>query len=453
MTAETKMTASDTPPPLTWGAIVRLGLAQAALGAMVVITTSLLNRVMLVELALPATLAGLFLAVNYGAQTLRPRWGHGLDRGGRVRVWILGGLAVLGAGATLAAAGVAATPTAPLLGPVAVGVGYLLVGVGGGAAGTTVLAFLAIRTAPARRAEAASLTWIMMISGIIISSIAASIALETFSLGRLVAVAAVICAVAWMVAFAAVAGLDDRRPSERRLAAKTPFFEALGEVWREPDARLFTLFVFVSMIAYNFQELIFEPFGGHAFGLGVHETARLTALHQGGVLAGMIGVPALGRLRGGWTGAALKQITIFGCVASAASLGALAVGGLVGPGFPIHAAAFALGLANGVFAVAAIGSMMALAGVGAEGREGVRMGLWGAAQGLAFGVGGVLGAVCLDIVTALVGHRVAAYPPVFALEAAVFLAAALIAARVRTREAVAAGPSGRAGTPALAEPI
>ena len=64
---------------------------------------------------------------------------------------------------------------------------------------------------------------------------------------------------------------------------------------------------------------------------------------------------------------------------------------------------FALGVANGAFAVAAIGSMMGLAGTGREAREGVRMGLWGAAQAIAFGLGGFSGTVAADLARHLHG--------------------------------------------------
>ena len=69
--------------PLGWLGIVRLGLVQTALGAIVVLTTSTLNRVMVVELALPATLPGALVAMHYAVQVLRPRLGYGSDVSGR----------------------------------------------------------------------------------------------------------------------------------------------------------------------------------------------------------------------------------------------------------------------------------------------------------------------------------------------------------------------------------
>ena len=86
-----------------WSAIVRLGLVQAALGAVVVLCTSTLNRVMVVELALPALLPGVLVALHYVVQVVRPRLGHGADVGGRSTPWIIGGIAVLAFGGTLAA--------------------------------------------------------------------------------------------------------------------------------------------------------------------------------------------------------------------------------------------------------------------------------------------------------------------------------------------------------------
>lgn len=90
------------PQPLGWFGIFRLGLVQAAIGAIVVITTSTLNRVLVVELALPAMIPGALVALHYFVQILRPRLGYSSDVGGRRTPWIIGGMGVLGFGAVLA---------------------------------------------------------------------------------------------------------------------------------------------------------------------------------------------------------------------------------------------------------------------------------------------------------------------------------------------------------------
>ena len=75
---------------LGWLGIIRLGLVQTALGSIVVLTTATINRVMVVELALPAVLPGLLVGLHYGVQLSRPRFGHGSDLGGRRTPWIIG---------------------------------------------------------------------------------------------------------------------------------------------------------------------------------------------------------------------------------------------------------------------------------------------------------------------------------------------------------------------------
>jgi len=98
--------------PLGWLGIVRLGsawcrlgLVQAGLGAVVVLATATLNRVMVIELALPALIPGALVAFHYGVQVLRPRLGYGSDLGGRRTPWILGGMAALAVGGAGVCAG------------------------------------------------------------------------------------------------------------------------------------------------------------------------------------------------------------------------------------------------------------------------------------------------------------------------------------------------------------
>jgi len=137
-----------------------------ALGAIVVLTTSTLNRLMVVELALPATLPGLLVALHYGIQMTRPKWGFASDAGGHRTQWIIGGMIALGAGALLATFGIVLFEGSFALGLAVSIVAYAFIGLGVGASGTSLLALLATTTAPERRAAAATITWLMMIFGI-----------------------------------------------------------------------------------------------------------------------------------------------------------------------------------------------------------------------------------------------------------------------------------------------
>lgn len=427
--------------PLGWLGVARLGLVQASLGAVVVMTTTTLNRVMVVELALPAVVPGALVAFHYAVQALRPRWGHGSDGTGRRTPWILGGMAALSAGGVGAAAGVALIPAAPAFGLVVAALGYLLVGLGVGSAGTSLLTLAATRVPPERRAASAAVIWIMMIAGFAVTAGTAGAFLEPFSMARLVRVVGAVCALVLPLSALALLGLEGRvAPSPRGPApARVAFGPALRQVWAEAPVRRFTLFVFVSMLAYGSQDLVLDPFAGRVLGLTPGDTTKLSGLQHGGALAGMLAVAALGALWGRRRPGFLRGCTVAGCAVSAAVLCGIAAAGAL-PGFPLRPAVGLLGFANGAFAVAAVGSMMTLAGRGAPDRAGLRMGVWGAAQALAFGAGAVLAPGLVQAGTALTGAPAPAYAAVFVVQALLFL----LAARLVASAASAAGDAGEA---------
>ncbi|MGR3272947.1 MFS transporter [Thalassococcus profundi] len=410
---------------LSWLSIVRLGLVQMALGAVVVLTTSTLNRLMVVELALPAVLPGLLVALHYGIQITRPNWGFRSDTGGNRTVWIIGGMAALALGGMLAALGVVVLQSSFGAGLAISVLAYALIGLGVGASGTSLLALLATATAPHRRAAAATITWLMMIFGIAMTAGVVGSFLDPYTPALLLRIVGIVTGTALVLTVLAVWGIErgvDAQPE----AEKMPFRQGLAEIWAEPKARNFTLFVFLSMTAYFMQELILEPYAGLVFAFTPGESTTLSGAQNGGVFLGMltVGIAATG-LRFG----SLRNWVVAGCIGSAASLVAIANLGSLGAGAPLMPATVALGFFNGMFAVAAIGSMMALAGEGRDAREGTRMGLWGAAQAIAAGFGGLVGAAAVDVMRGSLPDA-PAFGAVFLFEAALFLAAALMAMRI-----------------------
>jgi BCD family chlorophyll transporter-like MFS transporter len=414
---------------LTWVQIIRLGLVQMALGAIVVLMTSTLNRLMVVELALPAVIPGLLVALHYGVQMSRPKWGHASDAGGQRTRWIIGGVVALGAGALAATVGLIVLEASLLWGMVLSIAAYALIGVGVGASGTSLLALLATTTAPQRRAAAATITWLMMIFGIAMTAGIVGSLIDPYTPLRLIEIVAAVVVIAIAVTCLAVWGIE-RGLKVTREPDPTPFREGLAEVWAEPKARNFTLFVFLAMTAYFMQELILEPYAGLVFGLTPGQTTSLSGAQNGGVFLGMltVGIMATGLKIG-----ALRNWVIAGCLGSAGALAIITLLGPVGPGAPIVPAVVTLGFFNGMFAVAAIGSMMALAGQGRERREGTRMGLWGAAQAIAAGFGGLMGAAMADVLR-LPLTDTQAFGAVFLFEASLFIAAAVVAAKIMDRK-------------------
>jgi BCD family chlorophyll transporter-like MFS transporter len=440
-----------TAAPLGWIGIVRLGLVQTALGAIVVLTTSTLNRVMVVELALPAMLPGALVAIHYAMQVLRPRIGYGSDVSGRRTPWIIAGMAILATGGFAAAIATAWMASDRFAGIALATLAFVAIGAGVGMAGTSLLVLLAKRVDAGRRAAAATTVWLMMIAGFAITAGLAGQALDPFTPQRLVIVAGVVALLAFLVTLVAVVGVEGPRAtgdgSRAKASPEAPetkanFREAIAQVWAEPQSRRFAIFVFVSMLAYSAQDLILEPFAGAVFAFTPGESTKLSGLQHGGVFLGMILVAVAGSVAGGRFGS-LRGWAIGGCVTSAAALMALAIGALVGPGWPLRSCVFALGVANGAFAVAAIGSMMGLAGQGRTAREGTRMGLWGAAQAIAFGLGGFAGTVAADLARWLLASPSLAYASVFAGEAILFLISGALAVQVSRDTALRARPEPR----------
>lgn len=421
---------------LSWIDIIRIGLVQTSIGAVVVIATSTLNRVMVVEIGLPALVPGILMTLHYAVQVLRPRWGHGSDGGQKRTPWIIGGMIILSMGGALAAYGTALMQNDLPIGLFISLIAFLMIGVGVGAAGTSLLTLLAVRSHPARRAPAATIVWTMMIAGFAVTAISAGKALDPFSGERMILVSCIVSLIAVTVSTLAIWGIERKgtdRPQDE--SKKVPFREAFKQVWSEPRTRRFTFFVFTAMFAYNAQDLILEPFAGLVFGMTPGQSTQLGGMQHAGVLVGMILVAIAGYLAGKGEALLLHRCMIGGCIASGIAMAAVAAGGIVGPQWPIREAVFVLGIANGIFSIAAIGSMMAMARSGHESREGVRMGLWGAAQALAFALGGLTGTLAVDLARWAFGSATPAYTSVFLGEAVLFILAALLASFVARTDA------------------
>jgi MFS transporter, BCD family, chlorophyll transporter len=421
-----------------WLSIMRLGLVQACLGAVVVITTSTLNRIMVVEHALPALLPGFLVALHYLVQVVRPRMGYGSDMGGRRTPWILGGMCLLAVSGFAAAGATVLMASNLVLGVLLATIAFVGIGIGVSASGTSLLVLLAKRVDENRRAPAATIVWMMMIVGFAVTAGTAGHLLGAYTPVKLLQVSAGVSVIAMLVTFIALAGLEGHASNQSNTGpqqtlekyAQPAFKQVLKEVWAEPVARQFSIFVFIAMLAYSSQDLILEPFAGAIFGLNAGQTTKLSGLQHGGVLVGMILVALAGGAIGGKRFGSLKAWTIGGCIASAITLFGLVLGGVIGPAWPIRPTVFLMGVANGAFSIAAIGSMMRLASEGKESREGTRMGLWGAAQAMAFGLGGLVGTGASDLARWALGNTGVAYSWVFGFEAVLFLVAAFLAYRL-----------------------
>jgi len=430
---------------LTWPQIARLGLVQASLGSIVVLTTSLLNRVMVIELALPAILPGALVAIHYFIQLIRPRMGFGSDQTRRASPWIRGGILVLASGGVLAAASTILLSHSVVLGIALATVAFLMIGIGVSSSGTALLVLLAKRVEPKKKAAAATCVWLMMIFGFAFTASVSGKFLTPFSFERLLMVSSTVSVIAVIVTFLAIWGMESPVTKNQQLAtkadevesespSKASFREAFAEVWKESRVRSFTWFVFVSMLAYSSQDLILEPFAAVAFGFSPAETTTLSGLQNGGVLIGMLFLAFITSKAKSQTLTSLSTWTIGGCLASALAMLGLVLSGPIANVIFFQVAVFLLGIFNGAFSIAAIGSMMQFASIGSARREGVRMGIWGASQAMAFGLGGIIGTGLSDIARIVLGDPASAYAFVFLLEGVLFVVAAYLSYQTRSQK-------------------
>ncbi len=432
-----------TTPRLGWWGILRLGLVQACIGMLFALTTLTLNRVMVVEYGLPAVVPAGLVAWNYVVQLIRPRLGHGSDAGGRRTPYIVGGMGVLALGALVATDAAALIGVSPWMGGLLGLFGYTLIGAGVGSAGTALLTLLAVRTAPDRRAAAASVAWLMMIVGFILYAAITGLTLRNFSTQRLAITASAVAGAAFLISLLAVRGAEppDVEHEHPPTRGSDSFRSVMFGVWRDPLARGFTVFIFVSMLAFSAQELLVEPFAGLVFGFSPAQSAQLSGFEKLGDLIGMILFGLLGARSRGSRALWMRRWTTAGCLGSGLGLAGLAAAAAVGPGWPLSLNLFGLGLANGIFAVAAIGSMMGLAGADGPDHAGARMGLWGASQALAFAIGGLAAAGAVEILRDALRMTSPAFMSVFATEGLLFSFAGLLAVRLDPVEVAAPNAS------------
>ncbi len=424
-----------------WLSIVRLGLVQAAIGAIVVMTTSTLNRIMVVELALPASLPGLLVAIHYFVQVIRPRMGFESDSGAKRTPWIIGGVGLLALGGFGAAIATTLMGVNLIVGISAAIVAFFFIGIGVSMSGTSLLALLAKGVSDERRAAAATTVWLMMIFGFALTSGIAGKFLDPYSPEKVILISGTISSIACLITVVALYKLEGRelQNTPASSAQKTPFRKALADILADPDTRKFTIFIFLSMFAFSAQDLILEPFAGMIFKYSLGETTSLSGIQHSGVLTGMLLVAICGSSRLRPYFGSLRSWMIYGCLASALAMFGLVVAGILEGSWPLKLNVFILGLANGAFSIAAIASMMRLAVTGGSGKEGVRIGLWGGAQAIAFGLGGLLGAGASDLARSIFANPAFAYASVFFVEAILFVASAYMASQVENKTGSSSG--------------
>jgi MFS transporter, BCD family, chlorophyll transporter len=380
--------------------LLRLALFQISVGMAAVLLTGTLNRVMILELHIPAWVVALMVSIPLLFAPFRALIGHKSDTHKSVLGWRR--VPYIWFGTLLQFGGFAMLPFALIImsgdthgpvifGEIAAALGFFLVGVGMHTTQTAGLALATDLASEETRPRVVALLYVMLLIGMLIASILFGALLANFSQRRLIQV------VQGTAEITLILNIIALWKQEARNSAKTAFDTVhltFAETWAKfaAEGRTIRLLVAVGLgsAAFSMQDVLLEPYGGQVLGLSVGQTTGLTALWAAGALAGFaFAANRLGqgsdphRLAGGGV---VTGIFAFAFVIFSAQLQSVAV---------MRCGVVLIGLGSGMFSVGLLIAAMALARAG---DAGLALGAWGAVQASANGLAALLGGALRDVV-------------------------------------------------------
>ncbi len=387
---------------LPLGQLLRLSLFQVSVGMAAVLLLGTLNRVMIVELGVPASVVAIMIALPVLMAPLRAVLGFRSDTYrsaiGWKRIpylwfgslWQMGGLAVMPFALIVLSGDQTIGPA--WAGEVLAGLAFLMTGLGMSMTQTAGLALAADRATDETRPRVVALLYVMYLIGMVFSSIIVGWLLRDFEPLTLVRVVQGCGAMTLVLNLIALWKQEKVTPmSAAEIAAPRPKFSAaMADLKSVPDALRLMVVVAIGALGFNMQDVLLEPYGGEILGLPVAMTTLLTATSALGALIGFaLAARWLGRQIDPFRMAArgpLVGIAAFCAVIFAAPLGSTAL---------FFLGAFGIGLGGGLFSVATLTAAMQLPERGLAGR-GLVLGAWGAAQATAAGSSVAIGGLLRD---------------------------------------------------------
>lgn len=426
---------------------LQLGLIHVAVAMTLVPINSTLNRVMIKELALSATVVALLASLPYLFSPIQVAIGSYSDRhpifGLRRTPYILTGLllCVLGVGISPQVAFLMARDFWP-----GVLAGLLAFGAWGMGYNLSTVAYLSLASelsGEKGRGKTVAIMWFMMIVGIILTAIGLSRMLTPYTPEALSRAFAIVAASALTLGLLGLLRLEPRPGPDSTARAETYTLGEMAEaILGNRTAALFFWYLLLLLAALLGQDILLEPFGAEAFGLTVAETTRITSLWGAFVLAAIVVAGALeGRLH-------KRFIAQIGNLGAFAGFIIILLSGLLRNSAVFYVGVTLLGLGTGLSTVANLSLMLDLT---VAGNVGLYIGAWGFASSLARLTGYILGGALRDGVAQAAGavpglsrvQALSGYVVVFGLEAVMLFAAILLLGRIDVSafRSQAGGPS------------
>jgi BCD family chlorophyll transporter-like MFS transporter len=439
--------ADSASPELPLGRLLRLSLFQVSVGIALVLLTSTLNRVMIVELQIAASFVAMMISLPILVAPLRLILGHRSDHhrsylGWRrvPYIWMgtmlqFGGLSIMPF-ALIVLSGDADAPA--FIGYVAASLAFLLVGAGLHTTQTAGLALANDLAPPDRRHRVVALLYVMLLLGMFASAIACSFLLEHFSQIRLIQVIQGAAALTMLLNIAALWKQEPRRPDLTPVDAVPPaFMDTWRSLWADRRCRRLLLAVGFGTAGFSMQDILLEPYGGEVLGLSVSSTTFLTAISTAGM---MIGFALSARALDG--GRDTHMLAASGLLIGIPAFCAVIFAAPLKSTVAFQIGAFLIGLGGGLFSV---GTLTAAMDNVSDGSSGKMLGAWGAAQAIAAGTAMALSGPIRDGVGSLAAAGLlgepmqgpaSGYMVVYHIEIALmFLGLAAIGPLVRYRRA------------------
>jgi len=387
--------------------LLRLSLFQVSVGMALVLLVGTLNRVMIVELGVPAWLVALMLALPLVFAPFRALIGyksdtHRCELGWRRvpfiwkgTLWQFGGFAIMPF-ALLVLGQQGESDNYPLwVGHASAALAFLMVGAGVHTVQTAGLALACDLTDSKSHPKVVGLMYVMLLLGMIISALIFGAVLEDFSPGRLVRVIQGAAVATVFLNFISMWQQETLGSTKREASADPSFSESWSRFCAGDGAVRQLVIIGLGTMAFGMADVLLEPFGGHVLHMSVSATTKLTALLAlGGLIGFSLASRILGRggdpyrmiLNGAWVG-----VPAFLLVMSAAPLGTPAL---------FLAGNFLIGFGAALFGH---GTLTATMNRAPANQAGLALGAWGAVQATAAGVALVLSGIIRDVVNAALG--------------------------------------------------
>jgi BCD family chlorophyll transporter-like MFS transporter len=394
--------ADSATPELPLGRLLRLSLFQVTVGMAAVLLIGTLNRVMIVELGLPAWLVATMISLPLVFAPLRMLVGHRSDNHRSVLGWRrvpyiwfgtllqFGGLAIMPF-ALILLSGDSHGP--PIIGQAGAALAFLLAGAGLHMTQTAGLA-LATDLAPARvRPKVVALLCLMLIVGTVTSALGFGVLLKPFSELRLIQVVQGAALATMLLNGVALWKQEPRRRGRADEGPRATFRQSWNAYTRTGRAGRRLLAIGMGTVAFSMQDVLLEPYGGKVLHMSVSATTTLTALLAlGGALGLGLAARSLNR------GADPYRVAGFGALSGLAAFASVIFAAPTGSA-PLFAIGVALvGFGAGLFAHGTLTASMNMAHADATG---LALGAWGAVQAAAAGIAIAAGGVLSDTVATL----------------------------------------------------